>query len=351
MEGTELRLHFELEQTLGERHRIWPRHPAGCQVQLLQLVQQTGHEAVGIVDLLEALLDRGETILRQLDDALRLPALQELPQTVDHLLDAGHMIVGLAVGHEASGRQGLVERLFPYPWRRSPWTRGEERQPALQALVLARPVEEHRHQFLLLQAEEEFPHVFFAWASLDVAFSGGVPGEADGDAVLAEFAVLSDRAGAVVSELAILDREPDAIAGGSLNPGFDAAVASAQRPDRSLGEIRLAAVEGALPRQAAEQPGCHGGPQILASSAATCPPLLDQRPSAPAELAPGQRRFDRVTIARKCLGTGADLGPIGTHLCPADCQPLDRRLGSRAAWHGAHERRCAPCRTTGTRRL
>ena len=236
------------------------------------------------------------------------------------------MIVGLAVGHEASGRQGLVEGLLPYPWRPSPWTRREERQPALQALVLARPVEEHRHQFRLLQAEEEPPHVFFAWASLDVAFSGGVPGEADGDAVLAEFAVLSDRAGTVVSESAMLARQPYAIAGGPLNPGFDAAVAPAQRPDRSLGEIRFAAVEGALPRQAAEQPGCHGGGQVLGLARRhVSRPLLDQRPSAPAELAPGQQRSDRVTIARKCLGTGADLGRS------ADCQAGDGRLGSRAA--------------------
>ncbi|MCH7775292.1 MAG: transposase [Gemmatimonadetes bacterium] len=156
VERVERRLHLPLEQPLGQVHGVGPSTPAGFQMKLLQAPEEPAHPAVGVVDILQALLDLGQAVFGQLDDAVRLSGLQQVFEGLDHLFDAGGMVVGFPIVNEAAGLKGVVEGLLPdrqicgSPCRLG----GPDHQPAVQALVFVRLVEEHRHQYLLVQPQE-----------------------------------------------------------------------------------------------------------------------------------------------------------------------------------------------------
>ena len=98
-----------VEQPLGQCDGIGLRIPAGGKMQFVQLVQNHGHAAVGIVDALDGFLPDLHGVLDQRDHLRGVVVIEQTAQPLDHALDAGGIGGCLAPGDEIVNHHGLPD--------------------------------------------------------------------------------------------------------------------------------------------------------------------------------------------------------------------------------------------------
>jgi hypothetical protein len=204
-------------------------------VQFTKAIDDAADLAVRVIDLLQGVLDFLDRMLGEPDQHGRRIRLQQFGQGLDHLIDIPGIGADLAPVDEATNLHGIVNRppecLFGVAATVCPLRLEQERLE--EPIVALGDVQQHLDQGFGGLRFQKLSNIL-PWVTalgLGRLSSGALgrrcrsvlaePCQSDRDAMLAEIAVTSARAGAVAGKLAVLVPEFDLIGFGAFDFGRD----------------------------------------------------------------------------------------------------------------------------------